>query len=139
MQTREGGQLMPEPPELAYESVAPEVLTERLDIIRERFRTGLLTAADFNAALKAFQFNDELGHLWSPGATTGKWYRWDGDEWTAAAPPSRLKVSQSPILFTDFERQTNSRPSKPAGAVCPTCGASNVGKKFCTQCGTKLT
>ena len=87
---------MPEPPELVYETVAPAEILQRLDRVRERFRTGLITVNDFNASLKAFQFSDDLGRVWSPGATTSQWYRWDLDQWTTADPPEVLRVPQSP-------------------------------------------
>jgi hypothetical protein len=134
---------MPEPPELAHETVSPDELLQRLDIVRERFRTGLITASDFNTAIRAFQFADSVGHLWAPGATSNQWYRWDGNQWTAAAPPPLLKVPQAPILFTDYEEEAADARRKgtvaPSPSVdCPQCGAPNPGKKFCTRCGTKL-
>lgn len=132
---------MHEPPELAYETVTPAVLMQRLEILRERLRTGVMSVGDFNAAIKAFQFKDEIGHTWAPGATTGQWYRWDHERWTAANPPARLQVDQNPIMFDDFEafEQAAARPaSGPAAVTCPKCGAKNVGKKFCTSCGAKL-
>ena len=132
---------MHEPPEIAYETVTPEVLVKRLDMLRESLRTGMMSVGAFNTAIKAFQFKDEIGHLWAPGATTGQWYRWDIDRWTAADPPARLQVDQSPILFDDFEEATAPAAfaSGPKSVVCPKCGSTNVGKKFCTSCGTKLT
>ena len=149
---------MPEPPETVHESVSPDVVLERLDILCERHRTGLMTASDFNAALHAFQFRDPVGHLWSPGVNTRRWYRWDRDRWTEAPAPPALLVSQAPVLFTDLEERmalrrqalaasASERPQAAAPAagplpaprgVCPQCGAANPGKKFCTRCGTKL-
>jgi hypothetical protein len=29
-----------------------------------------MSVGDFNAAIKAFQFRDAVGHVWEPGATT---------------------------------------------------------------------
>ena len=130
---------MHEPPEIAYEMATPEQLLKRLDILRERFRTGLMSVGDFNTAIKAYQFNDDVGHLWAPGATTSRWYRWDDGKWTVATPPSRLRVNQTPIMFIDFDEEKPPVAAAPAGVSCPKCGAKNVGKKFCTQCGTKLT
>ena len=136
--------MMHEPPEIAYETVSSEVLLQRLEMLRERLRTGVMSVGDFNAAIKAFQFRDEIGHLWAPGATSGQWYRWDDGKWTPAQAPARLQVDQSPIMFDDFEEATtrqpvtSQQPAQPAGVVCPNCGARNIGKKFCTSCGTKL-
>jgi hypothetical protein len=132
---------MPDPPELAYESVTPEQVIARLEILRERYRIGFFTPADFNATLQAFQFTDDIGHLWAPGATTSHWYRWDRDRWTQAQPPARLNVPQSPVLFRDLPgRVAPASPVEPAVArdTCPTCGTPNPGKKFCTACGTRL-
>lgn len=133
---------MPHTPEPVYETVTPAELSERLEMVRERFRTGVINAESFNVVMKQFQFRDTLGHLWSPGATTGKWYRWDGHRWIPDSPPSTLNVPQAPVMVDDFdEHEARSRwrppPASPA-AVCPTCGTPNTGKKFCTKCGTRL-
>jgi ribosomal protein L32 len=130
---------MPEPPELAYETATPQQLQQRLDVLRERFRTGLLSVADFNTAIKAFQFTDAVGHLWAPGATSSQWYRWDRTQWTPATPPARLNVPQAPVMFTDFEGSAAAaRAASPTTKICPKCGVTNIGKKFCTDCGTEL-
>jgi hypothetical protein len=130
---------MHEPPEIAYETVTPDVLVKRLDMLRESLRTGMMSVGAFNTAIKAFQFKDEVGHLWAPGATTSQWYRWDLDRWTAADPPAKLLVDQSPILFDDFEEATTPPAARPEAVICASCGSKNVGKKFCTACGKKLT
>jgi len=129
---------MPEPPEIAYENATPQQLLERLDILRERFRMGVMSVADFNTAIRAFQFKDDIGHLWAPGATSDQWYRWDLDQWTPAEPPRTLLVSQSPVLFTDFEQATRPRATGPAVIHCGKCGTPNSGNKFCTKCGNRL-
>jgi hypothetical protein len=136
---------MPEPPEPIYDTATPEQIAARLEEVREQFRLGLMDTAGFNAALAAFQFTDEVGHLWAPGATSGQWYRWDGTGWTPAVPPARLNLPATPIMFNDLELPAAtsappaSTPDGPhAGMVCPNCGHRNVGKKFCTNCGTKL-
>jgi hypothetical protein len=129
----------PDPPEVAHVTATPQQLVERLEILREQLRTGVLDTGGFNAALKAFQFTDELGRVWSPGATSGHWYRWDLDTWTRAEPPPSLRVPQEPVMFDDFERAT-SRPAAPPAArvTCPSCGAPAGRTKFCVHCGTRL-
>ena len=126
---------MVEPPELAYETATPAELLKRLDILRERLRLQLMSVADFNTAIKAFQFTDEVGHLWAPGATTSKWYRWDASYWTQAPPPATLRVPQAPVMFNDLLERS---PAAPVPASCGKCGAPLTGKKFCTVCGAKV-
>src|SRR5438067_7012020 len=116
---------MPEPHELAYKSATPKQIIARLDILRERYRVGFFTAADFNATLKAFQFRDDVGHLWAPGATSNQWYRWDMDHWTAATPPARLNVPQAVVMFDDMPAGP-AAPIEPRAVQCPNCGAANV-------------
>lgn len=90
---------MPQPPEMVHESATPSEILARLDLLRERYRTGLMDAAAFNDTLSAFQFTDEVGHVWAPGVNSTRWYRWDRTEWTAADPPARLNLPGMPIMF----------------------------------------
>ena len=133
---------MPDPPETLTPTSTPEKILQRLDIIREQYRMGLMDPASFNAVLKDFQFRDEAGALWTPGARTNRWYRREGAEWVPGNPPTRLLLPKLSLeLSPDLERPPLPQPPPATGArevTCPTCGAPNVGKKFCTQCGTKL-
>ena len=136
---------MPDPPEILTPTSTPEKILERLEIVREQYRMGLMDPAAFNEVLKIFQFRDEAGTLWTPGARTDQWYRRDGTEWVTANPPARLLLPNLPLELSPEPERTPlpplPRPPRATGpreVTCPTCGARNVGKKFCTQCGTKL-
>lgn len=144
---------MPEPPEVAADQVSTDELLRRLDIFRERYQAGLMTAAEINAILPLFQFTDDDGHIWAPGVQTNTWYRWDGTEWTAADPPETLTVPVMPIEVTSVleveaatpERRRRRKTSRaasprrePQDAICPNCGAAGQTARFCTRCGTAL-
>lgn len=134
---------MPEPPELVSPTATPADILQRLELMREQYRMGLMDAASFNHVLELFQFPDVTGVLWTPGAQSGRWYQWNGREWVPGNPPERLQIPQMPLeLAPETERPAGqAAPAEPEGprpVPCPKCGASNVAKKFCTTCGTKL-
>ncbi len=133
---------MPDIPESVTETAGPEQLTQALEIFRQRCQQGLMTAREFRELLSLFQFTDEVGHLWSPGANTGQWYRWDRSQWTAAAPPARLKVppalSASPSVQIPPAQPASPPPVQPPvqSAVCAGCGSPlPEGAGFCPKCG----
>ena len=134
---------MPEPPETLTPTTTPAKVLERLEFIRERYRMGLMDPSSFNEVLKIFQFRDATGALWTPGARSNQWYRRDGAKWVPGTAPEQLQVPQLPLELTP-ETEAPSLPKVPApsagprAVTCPTCGAANVGKKFCTSCGTRL-
>lgn len=70
---------------------------ERLDLFRERFRVGLMEERAFKEVVRVFQFTDDVGHIWMPGATTNQWYRWDWNQWTPNPPPPLLMASNIPV------------------------------------------
>jgi hypothetical protein len=157
---------MPEPPEEVDDKATPDQLLERLEVFGERHRLGLMTAAEFTAVLRLFQFTDAVGHVWAPGARTKQWYRWDRTHWTPAEPPQRLIVP--PVHFEELPKAAAPRPSParqaapgartpaaappvaaaatsnrtapspPARDTCPKCGAVMPGKRYCTLCGASL-
>jgi hypothetical protein len=137
---------MPEPPETLFLTVTPAKVLERFELIRDQYRMGVLDPAAFNAALKVFQFPDAEGVLWTVGARSNRWYRWDGGTWQPADPPAQLQIPPMPLeLVPDAQRPPLS-PAAPAPVqregprpqICPTCGAANPGRKFCTKCGARL-
>ena len=134
----------PPPPESLAPTVTPASVLERFERIREHYRMGILDLGAFNAALKLFQFPDAGGVLWTVGATSNRWYRWDGGEWQPGTPPAQLQLPAMPLELSpagDAPRlpATRAAPAGPRAVPCPKCGAQNVGKKFCTQCGGRLT
>ncbi len=132
---------MPEPPEMLESFATPAMILERLDVLRMRYQMGAMDARSFNEVLKSFQFRDAADVLWTPGVQSGTWYRWDGARWTPGSPPDRLRLPKAELSISpDPAPQELSKwaPRDPDTRICPKCGAENVGKKFCTQCGTKL-
>ena len=113
---------MPDLPESVTETAAPEQLMQALEIFRQRYQQGLMTAREFREMLNLFQFTDEVGHLWSPGANTGQWYRWDRSQWTAAAPPARLKVSSALSASPHVQIPPAQPPPPVQSPVCAGCG-----------------
>jgi hypothetical protein len=134
----------PPPPESLASTVTPAQVLERFERIREQYRMGVLDLQAFNAGLKLFQFPDAGGALWTVGATSNTWYRWDGGEWRPGTPPPQLQLPVMPLELmpeSDAPRLPPARqtvPAAPRAVGCPKCGAQNVGKKFCTHCGTRL-
>ncbi|MCI0476993.1 MAG: hypothetical protein L0Y55_12160, partial [Anaerolineales bacterium] len=64
---------------------------------------------------RAFQFNDDLGHIWMPGTTTNQWYRWDRSQWRVATPPSQLSAPAMPIAISfAWDQQVPAPPAPPA-------------------------
>ncbi len=134
---------MPDAPELLSQTSTPQVILDRFELLRDRYRMGLIDAGSFNELLKIFQFRDAGGVLWTPGAKSREWYRWTGRDWTPGNPPDQLVI---PAMALDSlagsgmqsEPLAPHGPGGPRAVTCAKCGASNVGKKFCTSCGTRL-
>ena len=82
------------------ERATPAEWIARFEIFRERFRLGLIDANAFKNVTRAFQFTDDLGHIWMPGATSNQWYRWDRTRWSVAAPPAQLGATAMPVAMT---------------------------------------
>ena len=134
----------PPPPETVLPSASPATILEWFERVREQYRMGVLNAAVFNQLLTMFQFPDDAGTLWTPGARSSQWYRWDGSRWIPGDPPARLQVPPMDLAASDLPPLPTEAPGAVAAPkdpnlkVCPKCGAENVGKKFCTKCGSKL-
>lgn len=152
----------PESPEIILDRATPEQVLKRLAALREQHAHGLMTTALFRELLTWFRFTDDSGQLWAPGANTNQWYRWTGAQWTPDEPPAALNLPSLPPSVEaawqvsgqvgDHAGAPPGREQPPPAAqespipappdlprrpdVCPTCGASMPGKKFCTQCGT---
>ena len=137
---------MEEPPEMVAQTATPAQILERLEFLRMRYRMGDMNATSFNEVLKIFRFRDAGGGVWSPGAQTNTWYRWDGRRWVAGTPPERLQIPVMPLGIPVDPlgpgQQVGPTPttrSVSARGTCAKCGAANPGKKFCTACGSRMT
>lgn len=102
---------MNEIPETLFDPVSPAEVNRRLDLFREQYVLGILKAAEFNAMLEEFKFQDAQGQTWSPGASTGQWYFWQDDQWHQAQPPTTLRFVERSVWFESCESlETTDRP-----------------------------
>jgi hypothetical protein len=116
-------------------------IQRRLDALREGYRHGILSAAQFTTMAAQFRFADDVGHLWMPGATTSHWYRWDRTQWTQSEPPPALYLVNEQLetsaAWITTEPAAIPAPAKalpPAASLC-VCGAPLTGTPFCKRCG----
>lgn len=134
---------MAESPELVRDTYRPEELVRRLQELRRLYQGGAWSAAQFNDFASAFRFNDDVGHLWSLGANTGQWYRWDRTQWTVASPPQSLMLANQ-----DLQRSSEwmitagaalaATPATATTLQCSRCKKPATSGTFCTTCGGKL-
>jgi WD40 repeat protein len=88
---------------------------------------GRITNAQFETALKALMFEYD-GHFWTLGASSGKWFYYDGNNWVEAEPPGAntrkspppepkppVKVGPTAASLRTSERKN--APKKPPPAV----------------------
>ncbi len=146
---------MPESPEKVRDSFTPQELRARVEALLRLYQHGALSSAQFNDFLSAFRFNDEIGHLWSPGANSGKWYRWDRTAWTEAEPPPALMLANENMQRSAEWMLTSTAaaagppaPASASGGVsatgvasslqCSKCKRTYSSGVFCTACGGKL-
>jgi rRNA maturation endonuclease Nob1 len=147
---------MPEMPEAVRDFFTPQELQNRMEAYRRLHQGGAISAAQFNDFLAVFRFNDGVGHLWTIGATSGKWYRWDRTQWTQAEPPPSLTIANENLqksgawVITMPAASAGSPPgpkassdggsaSVPANALqCTKCGQKSASGAFCSACGGKL-
>jgi hypothetical protein len=139
--------MTPKIPEQIQEKATPQSLVRRLAILQSDYRHGGMSAADFNRMLSVFQFKDEEGYIWSPGARTSQWYRWDGKNWQPLQPPRYLYVPNDPFTespqweFADVDALEDEEKQQPAAESeerCQCGGVRNEGDLFCTQCGARF-
>ena len=59
--------------------------------LRADFEAGRISEEEFQEEIEGLQVKDEQGVYWTIGAQSGKWYRYDGQEWTQETPISMTK------------------------------------------------
>jgi RNA polymerase subunit RPABC4/transcription elongation factor Spt4 len=128
-------------PENVPQRVTPERVMRALAMFRARYDHGLIPVAEFKLLVASFQFVDELGRYWSPGANSGRWYHWDRTAWAADEPPATLLVGDLPFTHTAEWVSTQDpvpAPPVPTGPRC-SCGAVlSPSSQFCPNCGSRI-
>lgn len=61
-------------------------LFDRYKQLREDFDAGRIDEEEFQDEIEGLQLKDEQGWYWTIGAQTGKWYRFDGNDWIQETP-----------------------------------------------------
>jgi hypothetical protein len=97
---------------MSYPKATPAQLVERLAIVRERFLLGLHSPEEYNEILKEFQFADDRGTTWAPGANTDQWYRWERSRWIKDTPPAELNLPALPMMFVPVATPEQSKPKQ---------------------------
>jgi LysM repeat protein len=54
--------------------------------LRQQFDAGEIDEEEFQDEIEGLQVQDEEGIYWTIGAQTGKWYRFDGQDWVRETP-----------------------------------------------------
>jgi hypothetical protein len=119
--------------------------------LRDEFKRKRLSEPDFKKKLKELRLQDKDGRFWTIGAQTGKWYYFDGNDWTESKPPS-LQDKRAICVHCGFENDLENEACSYCGEslmeskelegeeefTCPTCG-KNLDKYsfFCPDCGKK--
>jgi ribosomal protein L32 len=125
-------------PEPLLTPLRPDEIRLRMEELRTRYQRGVIVPDVYKSLCNQFQFRDATGHLWSIGATSCLWYRWDISAWTQAEPPTELffadEALEKTTAWMTTERAAMAKPASSA-YVC-TCGAvSEVATRFCPECG----
>lgn len=92
--------------------------------LRDQYEARTLSADQFKSAVEAQMINHD-GRYWMLGVNSGKWYAYDGANWTEAEPPLLAEAqkveppahSPKPTVAATSAGHDNSRPSP---AVSPT-------------------
>ena len=119
--------------------------------LRDEFKRKRLSEPDFKKKLKELRLQDKDGRFWTIGAQTGKWYYFDGNDWTESKPPS-LQEKRAICVHCGFENDLENEACSYCGESlmesrelesdeefsCPTCGKSlDKYSFFCPDCDKK--
>jgi len=101
--------------------------------LKEKFSQGKISQREFIASLKKLRIRDEEGRFWMIGAQSGKWYFFDGHDWTQAKPPS-FGERKAICIYCGFENELEAE-------TCVRCGSqkpSITEERVCPKCGNNL-
>jgi RNA polymerase subunit RPABC4/transcription elongation factor Spt4 len=111
---------------IAFEPIEIELY---FNILCEGFQKGELTFNQIRETLKDFMLYDREGNLWTIGAKSGKWYRWENNKWQTADTP------EGP-LFSAYRIEEKLAE---LNRTCPNCEKLvDAEYRFCPYCGTAL-
>ncbi len=88
-------------------------------VLKERYERGELSKSEFEAAMQDSMVQDADGVYWMLGAESGKWYRYENDQWVLASPPL-IAVASPP----------SSPPPPPPTTVAPPPPKKNNSKRW---------
>ena len=126
------------PPEPVLTRLSPDEIRLRLDELRSRYEHGAITQDLYKGLCGKFRFRDAAGYLWSIGAASSRWYRWDLTAWTDAEPPAELYFSDETLEDTPAWLTTERAANEPAAPHQYRCACGVVTEKptkFCPECG----
>jgi len=104
---------------------------EKFNGLKAKFQAGGISRQAFIDEMKKLRLKDESGRFWMIGAQTGKWYFFDGRDWTQAEPPTQ-KEEKSICIYCGFENKIDAE-------VCARCGGTfGEEKSVCPNCGGEL-
>jgi hypothetical protein len=106
---------------------------EKFGRLKLEFNEKQISQREFIDSLKELRVKDGEGRFWMIGARTGKWYFYDGNEWTPAQPPS-FEERKVICIYCGFENDLEAE-------VCARCGGFNAadeGAGTCPRCGKEL-
>ncbi len=63
--------------------------------LKDQLEQGRITAEEFEARVNEMVVTDSAGILWQIGVSSGKWYRYDGQNWVEDVPGEILSDGQS--------------------------------------------
>ncbi len=119
--------------------------------LRDKFRQKEISESDFKKKLKELRLQDQSGRFWTIGAQTGKWYYFDGNDWTESKPPS-FQEKKAICVCCGFENELENEScaycgesfkkteEKEEGFTCPKCGRKlDKYTFFCPDCDVKET
>jgi hypothetical protein len=85
--------------------------------LKDQLAAGRLSEEEFNEQLKNLMVEDDNGDWWMVGASTGGWYRFDGQSWVQSNPPgSWVQGGGSPIPSTKSSKVISHPKGHPFGA-----------------------
>ena len=78
--------------------------------LKQQLAAGRLSEEKFNEQLKNLMVEDDNGDWWMVGASSGGWYRFDGQSWLQSTPPGSWVQGVSTPVDSKLSFKESSRP-----------------------------